>query len=272
MKIKKVLCLLLLIGVLFSFAACNKDDTAETNNVVSQKNKIVIGTDGGYYPYCFIDDETGELSGFEVELWKEIDKRIDAEVDIQVVEWKGIFGMLDTGKIDTIACQMTINDERKEKYGFSVPYMYTNQILAVKAGNEGNFKKIEDMAGKKIGVCTGGNTYQSLVNYQKDIDLELAPYDTSTGLFYDIDFGRIDAGYINELSVAGAIEKGEFDLGFAECEPLYREVNAYPYVESENNTKVWQDVNKALEDMHNDGTLKELSMKWFNVDATQKDK
>lgn len=265
-KKMKMICVLLIVSMSI-FSACGKNEQSASGKS-SQKDKLIIGTDGGYYPYCFINDD-GDLDGFEVELWEEIDKRIDEEVEIKTVAWNGIFGMLDTGKIDTIACQMTINEERKEKYGFTSPYMYTNQILAVKKGNEDTIKTKEDMAGKKIGVCSGGNTYNSLVEYQKNIDFELAPYDESTGLFYDIDFGRIDAGYINELTVSGAIEKGEFELGFANCEPLYFETNAYPYIKSEDNEEVWKNVDEAIKKMHEDGALKELSMKWFKVDATQ---
>lgn len=252
--------------------ACGKN-TDDEQKKESTKNDteigtIHVGTDGAYYPYCYLDEEDNELKGFEIDVLTEVGKRAGVDMDIEVVKWQGVFGMLDSGKIDTIACQMSITDERKEKYNFTDPYMYTPLRIAVQKGNESFIKTKEDLKGKRVACNTGGNSYATLEEVQKDVDFEIVPYDAS-GMEQDLSLGRVDALYQSAIATAGVRDKGEFNIDFAECEPLAYEVNAYPLRKDERSQKIIEAINKGLKSMREDGTLKEFSEKWFNLDVTE---
>lgn len=268
---KKMLSILLLSCMLFvMFTGCSSKKTSvkDSNEDIGT---IVVGTDGAYYPYCYVDEKDGALKGFEVELFKEIGKRANAKVDIQVVKWQGIFGMLDTGKIDTIACQISKTKEREEKYNFSDPYMYTGLRVAVQEGKENTIKTVEDLANKRIACNTGGNSYATLQEAQKKVKFEIVPYDAS-GMEYDLSIGRVDGLYQSAIATMGVKEKSSLKIAFAECKPLAYEINCYPVRKDDRSGKIAEAINKALKEMREDGTLKELSMKWFHLDLTQEEK
>jgi putative S-methylcysteine transport system substrate-binding protein len=109
MKKFKMLLLGILLGTLF--IACGKEG--------SKKEVIKVGTSGGYFPFTYTEND--ELKGFDIDVWNEIGKRMGKEIEFKQAKFSGLFGMLDTGKIDTISNQITITDKRLEKYDFSVP-------------------------------------------------------------------------------------------------------------------------------------------------------
>lgn len=224
MKVNKkflgLISLLLVISLLF--VGCNSKESVETNkekdeNVESEnvettdneeKKTIRVGMDGEYLPICYVED--GEPKGFEVEVWKEIGKRANLDVEFVVAQWTGLYGMLDTDKIDVIACQMSKTPEREEKYTFSNTYLYTPLQFAVKSDND-SIKSLEDLKGKKVGVAAGGNEYNVLSPLAEKYDFEIVTYE-GTGIEYDVAMGRTDACLQSAIAVTEHIKKGELDL------------------------------------------------------------
>ena len=148
MKFKKVLSALL-IGVLsLGMVACSGNDaTKESSNSSTKKTKVVVGTSAQYPPWAFQKDD--ELTGFEMDVWKEIAKRNNYELDYKLGQFSGLVGMLDASEIDTVAHQMSITPEREEKYNFSEPYAYSYYDLFVK--EDSSFQTKDDLKGKKVG-------------------------------------------------------------------------------------------------------------------------
>mgnify|MGYP004615057495 CR=1 FL=1 len=142
--------------------ACGKN-TDDEQKKESTKNDteigtIHVGTDGAYYPYCYLDEEDNELKGFEIDVLTEVGKRAGVDMDIEVVKWQGVFGMLDSGKIDTIACQMSITDERKESVDFSDGYYESGSALVVNKDDD-SISDFDDLKGK-VAACKEGTTGQ----------------------------------------------------------------------------------------------------------------
>lgn len=227
---------------------------------------LVIGMSGGYKPYTFIDEE-GILTGFDVDVWTEIARRIGKEVRFETSEFSGLFGMLDTGKITTIANQITVTEERKEKYDFSSPYVYYGAQLVV-AGSNDTITDLGSLKRKKVGVSLGSNYEKMIKDYDVEGEIEVITYESYLGSLQDVAIGRIDAVLNDRLAGLNMIKESSLDIKFG-GEPVQELFNAFPFVKSEENKWLIEQVNSAIKAMNDDGTLENISKKWFEVDITK---
>ncbi|WP_432666033.1 amino acid ABC transporter substrate-binding protein [Wukongibacter baidiensis] len=259
---KYLLVLSMVLAVVLVVAACGAKPSEEVGNEV-----VRIGTSGGYHPFTFMNEE-GKLDGFEIDVWTEIGKRIGYDIEFNTAAFSGLFGMLDTGKIDTISNQITITEQRKEKYLFPVPYVYSGAQLIVQKGNN-DIKSLEDLKGKKVGVSLGSNYEQLIREYDKNNEIEVITYEDFIGSLQDVAIGRIDAVMNDKLAGVINIKESGLDLQLG-GEPVHPLENSFPFVNSEENKALIEKVNKAIEEMRKDGALTEISNKWFEVDITSK--
>lgn len=224
---------------------------------------IKVGMSGRYFPFTFVKQD--KLQGFEVDLWDEIGKRNNYNVEYVTANFSGLFGLLETGRIDTISNQITITDVRKAKYLFANPYVIDGAQIAVRKGRN-DIKGISDLDGKTVAVNLGSNFEQLLRDHDKKNKINIKTYDT--GIEHDVALGRADAFVMDRLSVLEVIKKTGLPLQLA-GQPFETIENAWPFVNNEKGIKLQKEVNKALADMRADGTLKQISMKWFDADITQ---
>ena len=264
MKRKISLVILSLIIIILSFIGC----ASKNNNPVvdsSNNNKtITVGTSGTYYPFTFL--ENGKLEGFEIDTWNEIGKRIGYNVKFKPASFSGLFGMLESGKVDTIANQISVSDERKEKYYFSTPSVYSGAQIIVKKDND-TVKSFNDLKDKKVGVDLGSN-YEKIVKEKgKDLNVKVITYQNTDAAFNELLLGRIDAVVIDRVSAIATIKEKGLNLKLA-GEPIDKIENAYPFVKDKNGKELVDKVDSALNAMRNDGTLKEISEKWLGMNVT----
>jgi putative amino-acid transport system substrate-binding protein/putative amino-acid transport system permease protein len=229
-------------------------------------DQVGIGMSGGYKPYTFIDEE-GTLTGFDVDVWTEIGKRIDKEVRFETSEFSGLFGMLDTGKITTIANQITLTEEREEKYDFSSPYVFYGAQLVVSADND-EIVDLDSLKGKKVGVSLGSNYEKMIKEYDVNNEIEVITYESYLGSLQDVAIGRIDAVLNDRLAGLTMIKESGLEIKFG-GDPVQMLFNAFPFVKSEENKTLMTEVNAAIKGMKDDGTLENISKKWFEVDITK---
>ncbi|PSW01389.1 amino acid ABC transporter substrate-binding protein [Photobacterium lipolyticum] len=224
---------------------------------------VKVGMSGRYFPFTFVEQD--ELQGFEVDLWNEIGKRNDYNVEFVTASFSGLFGLLETGRIDTISNQITITPERQAKYLFAQPYVIDGAQLVVRKGNTG-ISSTADLAGKTVGVNLGSNYEQLLHELDKDGKISIKTYDT--GIEHDVALGRTDAFVMDRLSSVALIKKANLPLQLA-GEPFETIENAWPFVKGEKGETLRNEVNKALTAMREDGTLTDISIKWFDADITK---
>ncbi|HGZ6766984.1 amino acid ABC transporter substrate-binding protein [Vibrio parahaemolyticus] len=230
-------------------------DTAET--------EVKVGMSGRYFPFTFVKQD--KLQGFEVDMWDEIGKRNDYKIEYVTSNFSGLFGLLETGRIDTISNQITMTDERKAKYLFADPYVIDGAQITVRKGND-SIKGVDDLAGKTVAVNLGSNFEQLLRQYDKDGKINIKTYDT--GIEHDVALGRADAFVMDRLSALELIKKTGLPLELA-GEPFETIQNAWPFVNDEKGQKLQAEVNKALAEMRADGTVEKISVKWFGADITK---
>ncbi|WP_117236292.1 amino acid ABC transporter substrate-binding protein [Vibrio maerlii] len=240
--------------------------SAATVQAAAEANltEVKVGMSGRYFPFTFVKQD--QLQGFEVDLWDEIGKRNDYKVEYVTANFSGLFGLLETGRIDTISNQITMTDARKAKYLFADPYVVDGAQITVRKGNDA-IQGVEDLEGKTVAVNLGSNFEQLLRSYDKDGKINIKTYDT--GIEHDVALGRADAFVMDRLSALELIKKTGLPLQLA-GQPFETIENAWPFVNNERGLELQAEVNKALAEMREDGTLAEISNKWFGADITQK--
>jgi len=230
---------------------------------VQAATDVKVGMSGRYFPFTFVKQD--KLQGFEVDMWDEIGKRNDYRIEYVTANFSGLFGLLETGHIDTISNQITITDERKAQYLFSDPYVIDGVQITVHKGND-TIKNIDDLAGKTVAVNLGSNFEQLLRQYDQEGKINIKTYDT--GIEHDVALGRADAFVMDRLSALELIKKTGLPLKLA-GEPFETIKNAWPFVDNKKGHKLQQEVNKALAEMRADGTVEKISVKWFGADITK---
>ena len=240
--------------------------SAATVQAAAEANltEVKVGMSGRYFPFTFVKQD--QLQGFEVDLWDEIGKRNDYKVEYVTANFSGLFGLLETGRIDTISNQITMTDARKAKYLFADPYVVDGAQITVRKGNDA-IQGVEDLEGKTVAVNLGSNFEQLLRSYDKEGKINIKTYDT--GIEHDVALGRADAFVMDRLSALELIKKTGLPLQLA-GQPFETIENAWPFVNNERGLELQSEVNKALAEMREDGTLAEISNKWFGADITQK--
>ena len=224
---------------------------------------LTVATEGTYRPFSFHDDGgTGDLTGFDVEIIQAVADKLGLEVEFQETQWDAIFAGLDAGRFDVIANQVTINDDRTAKYLFSTPYTVSPGVIVV-ADDDDSISSFADLAGK--------TTAQSLTSNWNDLATESgAKVEGVEGWAQAVELlrqGRVDATINDKLTFLD-YEKTTSDSGLkiaAETDDAGKQA----FVFTKDRTALVDAIDTALDELRADGTLAEISDKYFGEDVTQ---
>ncbi len=230
---------------------------------IKDKGSVKVGLEGTYPPFNF-QDENGKLTGFEVEFAEALAKELGVKAEFQPSKWDGILAALESKRLDLVINQVTISEERKQKYDFSTPYTVSGIQALVRKGNEDSIKSAADLAGKKVGVGLGTNYEQWLKENAPKADIRT--YDDDPTKFQDLNVGRIDAILVDRLAAFEMIEKTGGRLAVA-GEPFSRQESGIAL--RKGDPELLAAIDKAIAKLKADGTLKAISEKWFKADVTQ---
>lgn len=255
----------LVIGVLL-LGACGAEDKAagESNKV----EKIIVGTGTQFPNICFIGDD-GELTGYDVELVREIDKKLpEYEFEFKTMEFSSLLLSLETNKIDFIAHQMEVNEERQEKFLFNEePYNVFPLHVAVHESNN-EIQSIEDLKGKKAIVGATSNAAVYLEKYNKEHDGGIEIVHSGKGsddTTNQIRTGRADGTITTPFAVKFLNEQADAQQKVV-GEPL---LNSKVYfLLQKDATTLQKRIDEALIELKEEGVVSELSKKWLGADYT----
>jgi len=255
--------LIVLLSTLFMGCFDKSEETKVTT--VDQASVIKVGTSGGYYPFTFFEND--KLQGFEIDIWNAIAAKMGKTVEFKTAKFSGLFGMLETNKIDTISNQVTMTDARVAKYDFAEAYVFDGaQIIVHQDTND--ISSLKDLEGKKVGVSLGTNYVDIIKNNDKDGKIEVITYD-GNGFEQDVNLKRIDAFVQDRVSSVELIKKSKLPLKLVGS-PIEVIQNSFPFLKNEKNKVLLNEVNVAIIALRADGTFKEISNKWFSTDITKK--
>lgn len=235
-------------------------DSESLYNQVMEEGILTVGTEGTYAPFSFHNEE-GELTGYDVEVIREVGNRMGVEVEFEETQWDSMFAGLNSERFDLIANQVGITEDRLANYEFSIPYTYTSAVVVVPADNE-EISSFEDIEGKV--------SAQSATSNFADIARENgAEIQTVEGLAQSIELikqGRVDLTVNDKLAVLDYMKSQNDDSIKIAAQQDDASETAFAF--NKGNEKLVEAVNEQLEAMKEDGTLAEISEEWFGEDVS----
>ena len=236
----------------------------QSNNQVSEQNIIKVGSTGQSYPNGYKQD--GKLIGFDVEVTEAIANELGYKVEWVIAEFGGLMGQFDSGRLDTIANAVAVTPARQAKYDFTQAYsFYGSQIVTHKDNN--NINQLTDFNGKTIAGVLGSNHINNLKKAFPNNEITIKTYETRDGAMHDAEFQRVD-GYVNSKPILLAEIKRK-NLPFKLVgDPITIEQVAFPFNKDEKGKALREKFNQVIEKLRANGTLKNLSIKYFGEDIT----
>ena len=243
------------------------DDTetkqAEGTNETSEGGTFTVGFDQDFPPMGFVGED-GEYTGFDLELAQETAKRLGLTYVAQPIAWDAKNMELESGNIDCIWNGFTMTG-REDEYTWSQPYMKNSQVLVVM--EDSGIETLEDLAGKIVEVQADSSA-EAALKEMPDLTstfgtLQTTPdYNTA---FMDLEMGSVDAIAMDVIVAGYQMQEREGSFKILE-ESLASEEYAIGF--KKGNTELCEKVQKTLEEMAADGTMAEISEKWFGEDIT----
>ncbi len=249
---KKTLACILTLAMTVAFAASGFAKT------------LVVATDTNFPPFEFKDPESGKHTGFDVELFEAIAKDNGWEFDLQPMDFNGIIPGLQSGQIDVGIAGITIKPERAQVIDFSDPYYDAGLLVLVKSDNT-DINSVEDLNGKVVSTKQGTTSEDFVKKNAKAKDVKLFP--NNDAMFMELLTGGADAVVFDspviadfmrkagkgKVKVVGPLYMGQsYGIGFPKGSDLVAKTNA------------------SLKKFRDDGSYKELYIKWFGTEPKSK--
>ncbi len=222
-----------------------------------------VGMSGGYFPFTFVEQD--QLQGFEVDFMNAVGEQIGRPVEFVTMSFSGLIGALESGRIDTVANQITITPEREEAFVFTQPYVIDGAQIVVQEGNPEGIQSPDDLSGRSVAVNLGSNFEQLLRELPNAGEIDIRTYESN--LEQDVALGRVDAFVMDRVSTATVIQESGQPLELA-GEPFSEIQNALPFRSDEEGQALRDEVDAAITTLKEDGTLSEISTKWLGLDVT----
>lgn len=256
------LCMMLVLAVT-ALAGCGSNSAQK-----EESKKIVVGLDDSFPPMGF-KDEKNEIVGFDIDLAKEVAKRLGREVEFKAIDWNSKEAELKSGRVDILWNGLDITDKRKENMLFSEPYMDNRQIVFVAKNGKVAVAGEADLDGKTIGTQSGGTTEEYFENKPelKASMKEVKYYPDYINAFMDLENGRLDAVVGDEIIGRYYISKHPDEI--QAIDTVIGTVSQFGIAFRKDDQKLRDEVQKVFDEMKADGTVAKISEKWFAKDITK---
>lgn len=256
-----VLAVFMLASVLtMAVSAKGSDDLLET---IQERGTIIVGLEGDWAPWSYVD-ENDELTGYDVEVAKAIADKLGVEIQIVPGEWDGLFAGMDAGRYDMVINGVEVTEERADKYDFSTPYAYIRTALIVKGDND-SIKTFEDLKGKKTANSIA-STYMNLAESYGATCYGVSTLDETLTMVLQ---GRVDATLNAIVSFTDYMaQHPDSNLKVVATTEEASNV-AIPMRKGDETASLREAVNKAIDELREDGTLSELSTRFFGEDISK---
>ena len=226
-----------------------------------REGTLKVATEGTFSPFSYYNDKN-ELVGYDVDVARAVAEKLGLKIEFLTAPWDAMLAAFDTGKADAVFNQVSITDERKKKYEYSVPYTVVYGAIIVHKDNN-DIKSFEDLKGKKNADSATSNWAQvakkygaqnvTVDSFAKSMELLIARrVDTvvrDNTVFYDFLKQRPDA----PIKIAAKLKDVDYSAAIVQ----------------KGNKELADQISKALNELKAEGKLKEISLKYFGKDVSE---
>lgn len=240
-------------------------DTSLTD--LQAKGTLIVGCDDSFPPMGFIGDD-GELTGFDLELAALVAEKLGVEAVPQAIDWNTKEMSLNSGMIDVIWNGYTITKDRNEKVEYTKPYLNNEQVLVV--AEKSDYQKKSDLEGKIVGAQVESAGLDAL-NADADFSgtlKDIPEYDDYLYALLDLEIGRIDAVAVDKVLIGYTIQQqpGKYRILDEGLVDEYYGIGC-----AKGSVALREAIDKALDELWEDGSIEALSIKWFDENIVIRD-
>ena len=229
---------------------------------IQSSGKLIVALEGAWQPWSY-HDESDTLVGYDVEVSRAIAEKLGVEPEYVESDWDSLFAGLDAGRYDIVCNGVEVTDERAKTYDFTEPYGYIHTALAVRQDNE-DITSFEDLKGK----TTANSLASTYMELAESYGATVQGIDTLEETIQLLTAGRIDATLNADVSFYDYLNvhpDADFKL-VAQTEDASHV--AIPLRKGDASATLLDAINTAIDELRADGTLKELSEKYFGQDIS----
>jgi polar amino acid transport system substrate-binding protein len=238
----------------------------ESGGLTVAPGVLRVGMEIGYPPMEYMGEDGFTPMGFDVEMMKAVAAKLGLKVEFIDTAWDGIFAGVDKGDYDCIASAVTITEARINAHNFSKPYIVNNLAVVVPKGSGIAISSPADLAGHSVSYQAETTSDFYLADYAAEhgLTFETYEYDKVMQCFDEMRLGRVDTIVTDKLVAVDYVPKAEYN-----CEIVYEVADlgeAFGICMKKGNDALTAAIDKALDDLFADGTMKKLSQDIFGMD------
>lgn len=259
----------LMVAMVLLLGACGKpaakEEVQDTSwEKVEKANKLVVATSGTLFPASYYNDQN-ELTGYSVEVSREVAKRLGLEIEFKEYNIDGTIASLKNGTADLIANDLSLSEARAKNFALSLPLKYSFDSMIVRKSDDSGIASLEDLKGKKA----AGEATTGYMKIAEKFGAELVSYDNATNDQYltDVANGRTDVilndYYLQKMSI-GALP----DIPVKILEDVYFNASTSGLLYNKKDVALREKIDGVIKEMQRDGQLKTLAESFFGTDVS----
>ncbi|MGY3747893.1 transporter substrate-binding domain-containing protein [Vagococcus salmoninarum] len=247
---------------------CGKEKSQESEDLswekVAESQTLTVATSGTLFPASYYNDQN-ELTGYSVEVVKEVAKRLDLKLEFKEFNVDGTIASLKNGTTDLIANDLSLSKAREKNFALSIPLKHSFDSMIVREKDDSGIASLEDLKGKKA----AGEGTTGYMKMAEQFGAELVSYDNATNDQYltDVANGRTDViindYYLQKMSI-GALP----DIPVKILEDVYFNASTSGLLYNINDVALREKIDTVLEEMKADGAIKTLAESFFGTDVS----